>query len=208
MRYFGLTGLRALFQIVCFGFIGAVALGSHIFGYPTSEVRDTGGISRATTIAVKDVTSIDEVKDIAQTFKSTSGSNHYSAPVATTASAPVNSNKTLYFNQPISHIANKGNIYCTSYDAGNGIIHCTSYGGKLYYAHRNRAFSQLASANIGDLIVIDGQTFRVESRFQRRVTPADMPTIITAGNNAYSAAFMTCAGPGDSERLVIYANRV
>ncbi|MBR2997120.1 hypothetical protein IKF33_01665 [Candidatus Saccharibacteria bacterium] len=207
MRYFGLTGLRALFQTVCFGFIGAVALGSHIFGYPTSEIRDTGGISRAAAIATIDTVSANDTKDIARTFKSTGGSN-YSAPVATTASAPTSSNKTLYFNQPISHIANKGNTYCTSYDAGNGIIHCTSYGGKLYYAHRNRAFAGLASANIGDLIVIDGQTFRVESRFQRRVTSADMPTIITASNNAYSAAFMTCAGPNDSERLVIYANRV
>lgn len=207
MRYFGLTGLRALFQTVCFGFIGAVALGSHIFGYPTSEIRDTGGIARSTVVSAKEAVAKTDSKDISAAFKST-GNTNYPAPTVNYASTPVNTNKTLYFNQPISHIANQGKTYCTSHDAGNGIIHCTSYGGKLYYAHRNRAFAQLSSANIGDLIVINGQTFRVEARFQRVVTPADMPTIITAGNNAYSAAFMTCAGPNDSERLVIYANRV
>lgn len=207
MRYFGLTGLRALFQTVCFGFIGAVALGSHIFGYPTSEVRDTGGISQSEVISAQEAIVETDTKDISASFKSANGSS-YSAPVVNYASASASTNKTIYFNQPISHIANQGKTYCTSHDAGNGIIHCTSYGGKLYYAHRNRAFAQLSSANIGDLIVIDGQTFRVESRFQRAITSADMPTIITANNNAYSAAFMTCAGAGDSERLVIYANRV
>lgn len=205
MRYFELTGLRALFQTICFGFIGAVAIGSHVFGYPTSEIRDTGGVNKTIITANKESIDKTNTPDIAKSFKTTPGAN-YSTPV-TTASVS-SASKTIYFNQPVINTPTKATSgkFCTEYDAGSHILRCADYGGKFYYAHRIGAFAQLSQANIGDLIVVGGQTFRVASRLQQPIASINMHDVVVAGG--HDASFMTCAGPADSERLIIYANRV
>ena len=204
MRYFELTGLRALYQTVCFAFIGAVALGSHIFGYPTSEIRDTGGINKSTITSVKDTTDQTDTPDIAQSFKTTSGST-YSAPV-TTASASVSGPKTLYFNQSITPKSKVGNTYCTEYDAGAGIIHCMDYGAKFYYAHRAGAFAQLPSAERGDYIVLGGQTYKVKKAVSLSYSEVQARMDEVVGAGGHNISLMTCYGANDSQRFIVYAD--
>ena len=120
------------------------------------------------------------------------------APAAGSASTT----KNVSFNQAVREIPFKsGSTYCTQYDAGTGIIHCSGTG--FYFAHRAYAFGRLASVNIGDSITVDGRTYTVTSKFQRAVTSKDMNSIIYSG---HAISLMTCAGPNDSERLVVFAD--
>ncbi len=205
MKYFGLTGLRALYQTVCFGFIGAVALGSHIFGYPTSEIRDTGGINKTVITSVKDAVASSDTPEIAKSFKTVSNIN-YSTPVNTVSAS---GNKTLYFSQPIVDTPTRAasGKSCTEYDAGSRIMRCADYGGKFYYAHRAGAFAQLPGAEVNDYIVIGGQTYKVMEAYPYSKTSINMDEVVNA-KNIYSISLMTCYGSNDSQRYIVYANRV
>ena len=202
--------LRSLFQVACFGLIGLVAVGGNVFNGGSAEIRDTGSVISDHTL-VKQLTTPAtgfETPTIASNF---AGNNQVASTfVQSTPTIQAVSHKTIRFDRPITDVDNSGGHGCTEYDAGTGIMHCTPYGGKFYYAHRHQAFGQLSSANIGDYIVIAGQTYQVQARHQSRLTPQDMTRIVYAkyNNATYDISLMTCAGPGDTERLVVYANRV
>ena len=207
MGKFNLASKRALFQTVCFGFIATVAISGNFFAYPSSEIRDTGGMHGTAKLSTIEHTNETTVPAVAKTYAG--------APTPKTTNQNGN---TLIFNQPVTNVANTSNKFCTEYDAGNGIIHCTSYGGKFYYAHNNRAFSNLKNAKVGSRIIIGGQTYQVTylTTIDYNTAANNMGSILSAsyGGQKSDISLMTCAGNYSSalgtntHRLIVLANRV
>lgn len=189
-----------LFQYICFGFIGLTMMFSGaLLNSANTQDFDNGSAISTPTVVEKAETPEQPTAEIAASYKK---------PATAAASAKSNSGtKTLAFSQSVREVAfySNGN-YCTTVDAGTGIVHCS--GTNFYFAHRAYAFSQLKNANIGDTIVVDGHSYTVRAKFQRALTSADMNDIVASRYNGqqYGASFMTCAGAGDRERLVIFAN--
>lgn len=178
-----------LFKYVFCSFITVAMFGGNFLSNLNNQNFDNGDIVSDT---VEEISAPEQTElEIADTYKSNNAVK----------------NKTIYFGQPVREVAFKsGDTYCTQTDAGTGIVNCSDT--NFYFAHRAYAFGQLANANIGDTIVVDGIAFHVQAKFQRAVSSSDMNEIVASRYNGqqYGASFMTCAGPNDSERLVIFAN--
>ena len=145
-----------------------------------------------------------------------------SGPAATSVKSSAATNSTsgatsVKANLMIPSIGLYSSVVSTYVDANNDIWvppatvgALTSYHGRTFVnktflvGHSATVFSGLYKVSLGDEIVYFGQTYTIKSKVYQVKSAVDMVSVI-ADESVDTLVLMTCAGEGNSERLIVTA---